>query len=123
MNIRDSPEYIPFLEALITFVDLYPKDIILYGIMVNSLQIPEALQLHINVTHGNGTRAAWIKIFQWCIDTYQFLEVKQRIHDAMTSAGMILRYRTFIRDYHLEILRPEPQNRTSTCFPFLCGRK
>ena len=128
MNIREHPDYIPFLEALTLFVDLFPHDLILYGIMVSELEIPQSLQLHIRITHAEGTRAAWLKIFQWALDTYPFLEMKQRIHDALTRAGMILRYRVFIRDYQLDILRPElpgktpPQNPFS-CFSFLCTRK
>ena len=34
----------------------------------------------------DGTRAAWIKIFQWSIETYIFVEVKERIHDVMQRA-------------------------------------
>ena len=56
MNIRHAPEYIPFMEALITLVDLFPRDLMLYGIMMTFFQVPESLQLHINVTHGTGTR-------------------------------------------------------------------
>ena len=58
MHIRNAPEYIPFMEALITLVDLFPTDLVLYGIMMNTFQVPESLQLHINVTHGTGTRPA-----------------------------------------------------------------
>ena len=123
MNIRNSPEYIPFMEAIITFVDLFPTDLILFAIMVNTFELPESLQLHIRVTHGEGTRPGWIRMFQWAIDTYPFHQVKELMHDAITRAGLILRYRTFIRDYHLEVLRPESTHRDSSCFPFLCGKK
>ena len=42
----------------------------------------------------------------------------------MTRAGLILRYRTFIRDYHLEVLRPEQAPRAPrVCFPFFCTGK
>lgn len=123
MNIRDCPEYSPFCEALITLVELFPIDLILYGIMLNALQIPQSLQLHIKVTHAEGTRAAWLKIFQWAIDTYTFEDVKQKIHDGMQRAGMTLRYRTFIRDYNLYILRPKPASRSPSCFSFLCMRR
>ena len=41
MNIRHAPEYIPFMEALITLVDLFPTDLVLYGIMMNTFQVPE----------------------------------------------------------------------------------
>ena len=37
MHIRNSPEYIPFMEALITLVDLFPTDLVLYGIMMAAL--------------------------------------------------------------------------------------
>ena len=112
------------MEALITLVDLFPTDLVLYGIMMNTFQVPESLQLHINVTHGTGTRPAWIKMFQWAIDTYPFPQVREKIHDAMTRGGLILRYRTFIRDYHLEVLRPEYTPRPPTvCFPFFCTGK
>ena len=121
MDIRKNPEYIQFLEALITFTNVFPVDNVLYSIMLNSLGIPEPFQLYIKQTYGNGTRAAWIRMFEWALDTYPFLEVKERLHDAMQSAGLILRYRTFIRDYHLFVLRPEGDgSSTSTCCPFLC---
>ena len=58
MNIRHAPEYIPFMEALITLVDLFPRDLFLYGIMMTTFQVPDSLLLHINVTHGTGTRPA-----------------------------------------------------------------
>ena len=112
------------MEALITLVDLFPTDLILYGIMMTTFQVPESLQLHINVTHGTGTRPAWIKMFQWALDTYPFQQVREHIHDAMTRGGLILRYRTFIRDYHLEVLRPEHTPRPpAVCFPFFCTGK
>ena len=91
--------------------------------MLDSIQIPESLQVHIDVTYGTGTKAAWIKIFQWAFDTYPFIEVKERIYDAMQRSGMILRYRTFIRDYELDILKPEPETVATTCFPFFCARR
>ena len=123
MNIRECPEYIIFLEALVTFVKVFPTDLISYGLMLDSIQIPESLQVHIDVTYGTGTKAAWIKIFQWALDTYPFIEVKERIHDAMQRSGMILRYRTFIRNYELDILKPEPETVATTCFPFFCARR
>ena len=46
MNIRHAPEYIPFMEAFITLVDLLRRDLILYGIMMTTFQVPESLQLH-----------------------------------------------------------------------------
>ena len=107
------------MEALITFVELFPADLVLYGIILNTLQIPETLQIHIKAKHGQGTRAAWIKTFQWALDTYSFQEVKERLHDALVSAGMVLTYRTFIRDYNLHILRPETEARPTSCFSFL----
>ena len=119
MIIRRCPEYIPFMEALITFAELFPTDLVLYGITLNTLQIPETLETHIKVTHGEGTRAAWIKSFQWALDTYPFLEVKERLHDVMVRAGMVLRYRTFIYNYNLNILRPESETRPTPCFSFL----
>ena len=106
------------MEALITFAELFPTDLVLYGITLNTLQIPETLEAHIKAQHGEGTRAAWIKTFQWALDTYPFLEVKERLHDAMVRAGMVLRYRTFIRDYNLNILRPETETRPTSCFTF-----
>ena len=119
MNIRRCPDYIPFIAALITFAELFPTDLVLYGITLNTLQIPETLETHIKAQHGQGTRAAWIKTFQWALDTYPFLEVKERLHDAMVRAGMVLRYRTFIRDYNLNILRPETEATPTSCFSFL----
>ena len=118
MNIRNCPEYIPFMEALITFAELFPTDLVLYGIIVNTFQIPETLQTHIRVHHGAATRAAWIKTFQWALDTYPFEDIKERMHDAMVRGGMVLRYRTFIRDYNLAILQPESEARPSSCFSF-----
>ena len=106
------------MEALITFAELFPTDLVLYGITLNTLQIPETLETHIKAQHGEGTRAAWIKTFQWALDTYPFLEVKERLHDTMVRAGMVLRYRTFIRDYNLNILRPETEARPTSCFSF-----
>ena len=124
MNIRNCPEYIPFMEALITFTELFPTDLVLYGITLNTLQIPSSLEVHIKAQHGEGTRAAWIKTFQWALDTYPFHKVKERIHDAMVRSGMVLRYRTFIRDYNLNILRPESEARPTSCFSFLsCHRR
>ena len=130
MNIRKCPEYIPFLEAVITFIDIFPRDIVLYGIMMNALEIPVSLRIHIKVTNGENSRPAWVKIFQWAIDTYPFKEVKERMHDAMTTAGAILQYRTFIRDYGVDILRPEIELELQSqfesqrnCFSFLCTRK
>lgn len=123
MNIRSCPEYIPFLEGIITFIELFPTDLVLYGIMQNVLEIPDTLRLHIRLTNGENTRAAWLKIFQWSLDTYPFQQVKERMHDAMQRAGMILRYRVFIRDYNLYILRPESQQNTPKCFPFFCFKK
>ena len=92
---------------------------VLYGITLNTFQIPETLEVHIKAQHGEGTRAAWIKTFQWALDTYPFLEVKERLHDVMVRAGMVLRYRTFIRDYNLNVLRPETEARPTSCFSFL----
>ena len=130
MNIRKCPEYIPFLEAIITFIELFPRDMVLYGIMMNALEIPDSLQLHIKVTNGENTRPAWIKIFQWSIDTYSFQGVKERMHDAMQNAGAIIHYRSFIREYGIEILRPEPElepqaesENKRNCFSFFCSRK
>ena len=60
------------MEALITFAELIPTDLVLYGITLNTLQIPETLEAHIKAQHGEGTRAAWIKTFQWALDTYPF---------------------------------------------------
>ena len=91
--------------------------------MSDSLQIPDSLQLHIKATEGLGTRPAWIRLFQWALDTYPFIEVKERIHNAMQSAGLILRYRAFIRDYQLQILKPEGDTVSTSCFPFLCTRR
>ena len=119
MNIRRCPDYIPFMEALITFAELFPTDLVLYGITVNTFQIPETLKTHIKITCGEGTRAAWIKTFPWALDTYRFLEVKERLHDVMVRAGMVLRYRTFICDYNLNILRPKAETRPTSCFSFL----
>ena len=119
MNIRRYPEYIPFMEALITFAELFPTDLVLYGITLNTLQIPTALETHIKAEHGEGTRATRIKQFQWALDTYPFHEVKERLYDAMVRSGMVLRYRTFIRDYNLNILRPESETRPTSCFSFL----
>ena len=92
--------------------------------MMTIFQVPKSLQLHINVTHGTGTRPAWIKMFQWALDTYPFQQVREHIHDAMIRGGLILRYRTFIRDYHLEVLRPEhTPTPPAVCFPFFCTGK
>ena len=107
------------MEALVTFAELFPNDLVLYSITLNTLQIPETLETHIKAQHGEGTRAAWIKTFQWALDTYPFLEVKERLHGAMVRAGMVLRYRTFIRDYNLNILRPESEARSTSCFSSL----
>ena len=107
------------MEALITFVELFPTDLVLYGITLNTLEIPETLELHIRTKHGQGTRAAWINTFQWALDTYPFPELKERLHDALVRAGMVLRYRTFICDYNLNILRPETEARPTSCFSFL----
>ena len=85
-------------------------------ITLNTFQIPETLEAHIKAQHGEGTRAAWIKTFQWALDTYPFLEVKERL--VMVRAGMVLRYRTFIRDYNLNILS-ETEARPTSCFSFL----
>ena len=49
------------MEALITFVELFPTDLVLYGITLHTFQIPETLEAHIKAQHGQGTRAAWIK--------------------------------------------------------------
>ena len=87
MNIRRCPDYIPFMEALITFAELFPTDLVLYGITLNTFQIPETLEAHIKAQHGEGTRAAWIKTFQWALDTYPFLEVKERLHDGESWNG------------------------------------
>ena len=112
------------MEALITFAELFPTDLVLYGITLNTLQIPSSLEIHIKAQHGEGTRAAWIKTFQWALDTYPFHEVKERLHDAMVRSGMVLRYRTFIRNYNLNILRPESEARPTSCFSFLsCHRR
>ena len=47
MNIRRCPDYIPFMEALITFAELFPTDLVLYGITLNTFQSPETLEAHI----------------------------------------------------------------------------
>ena len=107
------------MEALITFAELFPTDLVLYGITLNTLQIPTTLETHNKAQHGEGTRAAWIKTFQWALDTYPLHEVKERLHDAMVRSGMVLRYRTFICDYNLNILRPESEARPTSCFSFL----
>ena len=120
-----NPLHVSLLKALITFVEVYPTDLILYSMMTTALSIPQALQVHIKVHHGIGTIAVWIKIFQWGLDSYPTYEFTSHIHDTMHRAGMVLRYRTFICDYHLLVLRPEshfePQRRM--CFPFnWCSR-
>ena len=51
MNIRRCPEYIPFMEALITFAELFPTDLVLYGITLNTLQIPSSLETHIKAQY------------------------------------------------------------------------
>ena len=113
------------MEALITFAELFPTDLVLYGITLNTLQVPETLETHIGAQHGEGTRAAWMGTFQWALGACPFLEVKEGLHDVMVRAGMVLRYRTFIRDYNLNILRPETEARPTSCFSFLSchGRK
>ena len=78
MNIRRCPEYIPFMEALITFAELFPTDLVLYGITLNTFQIPETLEAHIKAQHGQGTRAAWIKTFQWGTRYLPFLRSKRK---------------------------------------------
>ena len=40
---QEMPEYIPFLESIITFIDLFPRDMVLYGIIMNALEIPDSL--------------------------------------------------------------------------------
>ena len=55
------------MEALITFAELFPTDLVLYGITLNTLQIPTTLETHIKAQHEEGTRAAWIKTFQWAL--------------------------------------------------------
>ena len=107
------------MEALITFTDFFPINMVLYGITLNTLQIPETLETHVKAQYGQGTRNAWLKTFQWALDTYPFQEVKERLHDAMVRAEMVLRYRTFIRNYNLDILRPESEARSTSCFSFL----
>ena len=44
MRIRVLPNNIPFVEALITFLNLFPTDKILYGIMTDTLSVPNDLR-------------------------------------------------------------------------------
>ena len=123
MRIRVLPHNIPFVESLITFLNLFPLDNVIYGIMSESLNTPQDFRTHLQQTYGYGSRAAWIRMFEWALDTHSILEMKERMHQAMSSAGYILRYRTFIRDYQVFILKPEDEDIPPTsCFSFLCTK-
>ena len=66
------------MEALITFAEFFPTDLVLYGITLNTLQIPETLETHIKAQHGEGTRAAWIKTFSMGTRYLPFLRSKRK---------------------------------------------
>ena len=123
MNIRTLLEYIPFLESLITFLNVFPLDNVLYGIMSDRLEVPDSFRTHLQQHYGYGTRTAWIRLFEWALDAHPFLEAKFRMHETMHSAGLILRYRTFIRDYQVFNLKPEGDTPPpACCFPFFCKK-
>ena len=123
MRIRALPDNIPFVEALITFLNLYPTDNFLYGLMIDTFSVPNDFRSHLQQTYGYGSREAWIKLFEWAVNKHSMEEMKYRMHQAICRSGQVLTYRTFIRDYRVFLLKPEFEDiQPTTCWSFLCSK-
>ena len=74
------PNNIPFVESLITFLNLFPTDNILYGIMIDTLSVPNDFRSYLQQTYGYRSRDAWIRMFEWAVNKHSIEEMKHRMH-------------------------------------------
>ena len=127
-----NEKYFQFIDAIVTFIDYYPHTSDTYGAVLLHLEIPPEEVINISVNQGPLTRSAWIRVFQSAITRYSYIELTQRLSDAIQAANQMIIYRSFLKDHQLFILSPEqPSNivteqRTSSCSSlfrrFLCSR-